>query len=80
MDQKKDMSFEAALAELQAVLDKLEAGKAPLEDALSLYERGMELVKICNGRLDTAEQRVNAVFSDANGESTLRPFGGEVLS
>ena len=77
---KKNITFEEALTELQSVVERLEAGKVPLEQALSLYERGMELVKICNGRLDTAEQRVNAVFVDANGEQTLRPFGGEVLS
>ena len=80
MEQNKNITFEEALAELQSVVERLEAGKVPLEQALSLYERGMELVKICNGQLDTAEQRVNAVFVDASGEGSLRPFGGEVLS
>ena len=78
MDQNKDMSFEKALAELQDVVDKLEAGKVPLEMALSLYERGMELVKVCNSQLDTAEQRVNAVYME-NGEAVLRSFGTEGL-
>lgn len=78
MDQNKDMSFEKALAELQDVVDKLEAGKVPLEMALSLYERGMELVKVCNLHLDTAEQRVSAVYME-NGEAVLRSFGTEGL-
>ena len=74
---KKEVSFEDALIELQSVVDRLEAGKVPLEEALSLYERGMELVKLCNNRLDTAEQRVNAVHITAEGV-TLTPFTAEV--
>ena len=61
MANKKEITFEAAVAELQEVVEKLEAGKVALEDALALYERGVALVKICNERLDAAEQRVHAV-------------------
>ena len=76
MANKKEITFEAAISELQGVVEKLEAGKVALEDALTLYERGVELVKICNERLDKAQQRVSAVRSDG-GEVVLDSFGGE---
>ena len=75
---KKEISFEQAVTELQSVVERLEAGKVPLEEALLLYERGMELVKVCNSQLDPAEQRVSAVYME-NGEAVLRPFGTEGL-
>ncbi len=77
MANKKEITFEEAIFELQSVVEKLEAGKVALEDALALYERGVELVKICNQRLDTAQQRVSAVRT--GGEPTLEPFGTEAV-
>ena len=73
---KKEMTFEAALAELQTVVERLEAGKVSLDDSLALYERGMELVAFCNKRLDAAEQRVSAVKMGADG-AELTPFATE---
>ena len=73
---KKEISFEQAMTELQSVVDRLEAGKVPLEEALSLYERGMELVKLCSSRLDAAEQRIQAVHVGTE-EITLSPFAAE---
>lgn len=64
MANKNEMTFEAAVTELQAVVEKLEAGKVALEESLALYERGVALVKICNERLDAAEQRVRTVRLD----------------
>ena len=77
MENKNEISFEQAIAELQGVVERLEAGKVALEDALALYERGVSLVKICNDRLDLAQQRVSAVRFDGN-EPTTEPFGAEV--
>ena len=77
MENKKEISFEQAIAELQGVVERLEAGKVALEDALALYERGVALVKICNDRLDLAQQRVSAVRTGENGVTT-EPFGAEV--
>ena len=73
---KKEITFEAALSELQSVVERLEAGKVPLEDALALYERGMELVVLCNKRLDDAQQRVSIVKTDAEALE-IQPFAGE---
>ena len=62
--EKKELSFEQSMQELQAVVERLEAGQAPLEESLRLYERGIELVRLCNRYLDTAEQRIVTVQLD----------------
>ena len=52
------MSFEGALAELEGIVSRLEAGGVPLEEMLALFERGQGLVSFCNQALDQAELRV----------------------
>jgi exodeoxyribonuclease VII small subunit len=56
---KKTPSFEEAFAQLEELVQKLEEGGLPLEEAVTLYERGMALVKQCEGELDKAELRVS---------------------
>ncbi|MFN7913752.1 MAG: exodeoxyribonuclease VII small subunit [Vicinamibacterales bacterium] len=50
--------FEAALAELDALVKKLEEGDLPLEHSLALYERGVQLSRFCHARLEEAERRI----------------------
>ena len=50
--------FEAALAELEEIVKKLEAGDLTLEASLAFYERGVELSRFCHARLEDAERRV----------------------
>jgi len=50
--------FEAAIAELEAVVKKLEDGDLPLEESLRLYERGVHLSRFCHARLEEAERRI----------------------
>ena len=50
--------FEAAIAELETVVRKLEAGDLSLEQSLALYERGVQLSRFCHTRLDEAEHRI----------------------
>lgn len=52
---KKDPSFEQLFKELEATVQKLEAGSLTLDESLALYERGMQLAKQCGERLDRAE-------------------------
>lgn len=59
------MTFESALARLEEIVKKLDSGNAPLDDALNLFEEGVTLVKFCNGKLDSAEQRVKIVTEGA---------------
>ena len=50
--------FEAAIAELEGVVKKLEEGDMPLEQSLALYERGVQLSRFCHARLEEAERRI----------------------
>jgi exodeoxyribonuclease VII small subunit len=52
------LSFEEAFDELEAVVEQLEGGNLPLEEAITLYERGMGLARRCGQALDAAELRV----------------------
>ena len=50
--------FEAAIAELETIVKKLEEGDLPLETSLQLYERGVHLSRFCHSRLEEAERRI----------------------
>jgi exodeoxyribonuclease VII small subunit len=50
--------FEAAIAELESIVKKLEEGDMPLEQSLALYERGVQLSRFCHARLEEAERRI----------------------
>jgi exodeoxyribonuclease VII small subunit len=50
--------FEAAIAELETIVKKLEEGDLPLEQSLALYERGVQLSRFCHARLEAAERRI----------------------
>ena len=56
MSQK--ITFEQAMAELDDIVRKLENGQIPLEEAVKTYERGMELKKICEEKLNAAELKI----------------------
>nr|WP_315850278.1 exodeoxyribonuclease VII small subunit [Qipengyuania thermophila] len=69
------MTFEQALAELEQVVRRLESGEEPLEESISLYERGEELRRLCQARLDSAQMRIRQIVVDADGEAAgARPF------
>lgn len=62
-----DMSFEAAMAELEKIVQLLESGKSGLEESIQLYERGVALRSFCENRLKDAQLRVEKLSLDANG-------------
>jgi len=66
----KDMNFEDAMAELEAVVVRLENQQVALEDSIKLYERGAELRAHCEKKLRTAEEKVAQITRDAEGEVT----------
>ena len=72
-----DMNFETALAALEQVVRQLESGDVPLDDSIALYERGEELRKVCQKRLDAAQERIEAIVQNGDGAATgTRPFDG----
>lgn len=64
---KKDPSFEQLFQELEATVQKLEAGSLTLDESLALFERGMQLAKQCGERLDRAELIVRELAPAAEG-------------
>jgi len=73
-DDVKDMSFEAALSELESIVSLLEGGKAPLAESIAIYERGEALKSHCEGLLKAAEARIEKITLK-NG----KPVGTEPL-
>ncbi len=63
--------FEAAIAELEGIVKKLEEGDLALEKSLELYERGVQLSRFCHTRLEQAEKRIEIL----NERGELRPAG-----
>jgi exodeoxyribonuclease VII small subunit len=62
-------SFESALSELERIVSNMEAGQMPLEQSLSAYRRGAELLKFCQAALQDAQQQVKMLE-----EGVLRDF------
>jgi exodeoxyribonuclease VII small subunit len=61
--------FEAAIAELEGIVKKLEEGDLPLEQSLQLYERGVHLSRYCHARLEETERRIEIL----NERGELKP-------
>jgi len=69
------MSFEEALRALEEVVRKLESGEVPLDDSISLYERGEALRKHCQARLDAAQARIERIVTGPDGTAAgTQPF------
>lgn len=69
-DKIDEMSFEAAMAELEQVVDRLDRGEVPLEESITLYERGEALKKHCEAKLRDAEERVAKITVGSDGHAT----------
>ena len=76
--QKKEKSpdFEQSLAELEALVAKLEQGDVPLEEALKTFERGVALTRQCQTALRTAQQKVEVLLA-RNGEESIESFADD---
>ena len=64
--------FEAAIAELEGIVKKLEEGDLPLEQSSQLYERGVHLSRYCHARLEETERRIEIL----NERGELKPAPG----
>ena len=72
-----EMTFEQAMSELERIVTQLERGDVPLEDSISLYEKGAELKKKCETMLKEAEQKVAAITLDEDGSvAGTKPLEG----
>jgi len=67
-------TFEQSLNDLERIVKQLEEGDLPLEESLKLFEEGVKLSRECRERLTTAEQRIQVLMKDANGNLGLQPM------
>lgn len=72
---KADINFEEALSGLEERIRMLESSKLSLDDSLKVFEEAVSLVKICNKKLEMAENRVRVLTESPDGTVTDKPFG-----
>ncbi|MBY6190294.1 exodeoxyribonuclease VII small subunit [Microbulbifer agarilyticus] len=70
---KKAATFESALEELEQLVERLESGDLPLDEALADFERGVKLTRECQQKLASAEQKVK-ILMEENGQVQELPF------
>ncbi|MGI8316190.1 exodeoxyribonuclease VII small subunit [Halobacillus mangrovi] len=70
-ENKEELSFEQAMDQLEALVEKLETGEVPLEKAIQYYQEGMKLSKICNEKLGNVEKQMQQIMNE-HGE--FEPF------
>ena len=68
-------TFEAALKQLEEIVQRLEKGELPLEESLVLYEQGIRLSRFCHGKLEEAEGKIELLMKDARGGVALDAKG-----
>lgn len=70
----KEPTFEILLEQLEKRVEQLEKGELPLEQALKLFEEGIELTRSCHERLDQADERIAVLTRGAGGEELEEPL------
>ncbi|MCF6282005.1 MAG: exodeoxyribonuclease VII small subunit [Candidatus Polarisedimenticolaceae bacterium] len=73
---KQTQTFEASLSELETLVDSMESGDLPLDEALKSFERGVELTRQCQLQLKEAEQKVQ-ILTGNSPDATLEPFNND---
>ena len=68
MKQADAPTFEIALKQLEEIVQRLEKGELALEESLKLYEEGIRLSRLCHGKLEEAEGKIEMLLKDARGD------------
>ncbi|WP_455365577.1 exodeoxyribonuclease VII small subunit [Kaarinaea lacus] len=68
---RKSPNFEAAIAELESLVEEMEQGDISLEDSLKKFERGIELTRTCQQALQDAEQKVQMLIEKQQGDAIV---------
>lgn len=63
----ENLSFEESLEKLEEIVNRLESGDVPLDDAIDEFNNAMQLVKICENKLSAAEESIAKIVQD-NGQ------------
>ncbi len=70
-------TFETAVGRLEQVVEEMGSDKLPLEDLIKRYEEGIQLMKVCEEKLQSVEKRVELLLRKADGDPVLAPFDPE---
>src|SRR6201987_4555027 len=69
-----ELNFEGAMDRLEKIVEQMESGQLPLEDLIVRYEEGMNLVKVCQERLASAEQKIEIIARNNAGKPVVKEF------
>ena len=69
-----EANFEQAMQRLEKIVEEMESGELPLEELIVRYEEGMKLVKVCQERLASAEQRIEIITRNSAGKPVVKKF------
>jgi exodeoxyribonuclease VII small subunit len=70
----EEVTFESALRSLEDIVEKLESGELPLEEALSCFEEGVRSASFCQKRLKAVEAKVETLLKSQEGVFSVEPF------
>ena len=71
MADEKQLSFEQAMEELEVIVEKLEEGDVPLEEAINIYKKGKELSKLCHDKLKNVESQLTEILTEDGRKSNF---------
>lgn len=74
MSTEQNFSFEKAYKRLEEILERLNSGDSPLEESLKLFEEADKLIRVAGRRLSDAEQKIQILIKNRQGESELQEF------
>jgi len=74
MSDKKTIKLEKSLADLEELVEELESGDLPLDQAMKKFEQGIKLTRNCQSALKEAEQKVEILLQSAGGGESLQEF------
>ena len=75
MTTEETMTFENAYSRLEEILEKMNSGKLSLEESLTHYEEAEQLIGLCNKKLTQAEQKIEILIKNREGNLALTPGG-----
>lgn len=73
-DNFKNVSFEEAMEKLEGIVEKLEEGEVPLEQAIAMYQEGMSLSNVCHEKLQRIEKQMDRVVEE---DGEIKPLLSE---
>jgi exodeoxyribonuclease VII small subunit len=71
---KSSNSYEAAIEELEGIIEKMEKGEMTLDESVKFFQRGIELSKFCSKKLDEVERKITILLEKSDGETEEKDF------